>query len=209
MSKYPRLAAACNAVNPVRGDASFANANDSTSPASSAFRKSFFKSERSPPEAAAWRDSSWAAEGDGFGGLAGTTCGMGSTTSGSTGAGACGGIDAAGCSGAGSVAGTSRGYVNAVAEGGSLSSVSSAPGYTNPSSSESSTAAPGEALADCAALDTLRWLVHASQSSVVSHILFDRCQMFRRWVRFVLHSLEAKRGRAALTRVVRGKDNFV
>ena len=63
MSSQPRRAAACNAVRPVRGEASFASSNGSTSSARTALLNSVWTRLRSPEAAAAWSASSWAGDG--------------------------------------------------------------------------------------------------------------------------------------------------
>lgn len=92
-SNHPLLAAACSAVRPVLGDASFASSNGSTSSARTAFLNSVWTRLRSPEAAAACNASSWAGDGwlfdgareaftrgSGVGVLA--RCGVGSATGG-------------------------------------------------------------------------------------------------------------------------------
>jgi hypothetical protein len=77
ISKYPLLAAACNAVNPVLTAASLAKPNSSTSSFWHAFLKSLCRSGKSFEDAAAYKASSCACVGFCFGGGGGGGRGRG------------------------------------------------------------------------------------------------------------------------------------
>ncbi len=180
ISKYPLLAAACSAVRPVRGEASFASSNGSTSSERTAFLNSVWMRRRSPDAAAACSASSCAALGwlfDGTGECSRAACTSGSGV----------GVPARGgdrCTAGGGVGGVSGARASP-----------SVLGYTNSSSSESSCMAGGEFEAgETVLLATLHVpgvkRAGTGWAAGARHSLFDGPEVVRGWVEAAAHSRE-------------------